>query len=161
MAERVYPSRRAARVARRCAGCGGCCGGGTRREAVMVVDYTVRRAGPGRSCAGMRLGAVAVAVAGGCRFTCRSATEATQSSSSTTSLPPDAATLPNEAMTAQILSGELANLVNESKRKNPDLRSVCDHTFPSYPFPADSSLLRRQTSHCRTSNLYHPRRRPS
>lgn len=115
----------------------------------------------GRSCAGMRLGAVAVAVAGGCRFTCRSATEATQSSSSTTSLPPDAATLPNEAMTAQILSGELANLVNESKRKNPDLRSVCDHTFPSYPFPADSSLLRRQTSHCRTSNLCHPHRRPS
>ncbi|KAL1642367.1 Endocytosis and vacuole integrity protein [Diplodia intermedia] len=32
-------------------------------------------------------------------------------------------------MTAQILSGELANLVNESKRKNPDLRNAADKSL--------------------------------
>ncbi|KAH7054422.1 hypothetical protein B0J12DRAFT_597488 [Macrophomina phaseolina] len=46
-------------------------------------------------------------------------------------------------MTAQILSGELANLVNESKRKNPDLRSAADKSLQdlkSLPSTSEAQL---------------------
>lgn len=81
-----------------------------------------------------------------------------------TSRHPNAASLPNEAMTAQILSGELANLVNESKRKNPDLRNV--RLLPAaltclHPRLTRASLRRRQTSLCRSCGPCPPPPRPS
>ncbi|KAB2570759.1 Armadillo-like helical [Lasiodiplodia theobromae] len=55
-------------------------------------------------------------------------------------------------MTAQILSGELANLVNESKRKNPDLRNAADKSLQelrSLPSTSEAQLaadLTRRTA---------------
>ena len=62
-------------------------------------------------------------------------------------------------MTSQLLTSELSILIQESKRKNPDLRTV-GHYFEGDEVPDADFLTRLLKSHLMTLNLCHRRLSP-